>query len=163
MLKGAEISECGTYRWLLWREWDAKKPYMVFIMLNPSTADAVEDDPTIRRCIGFAKREGCGGIEVANLFSLRSTDPAALREHDNPVGPETDSWIEKAARHPDTAYVVAAWGAHGKLGARDADARMLLHSVGKPLYHLGLTKAGQPKHPLYLKSDTPLEEWTYEF
>lgn len=157
MHRGAEISRCGMYRYQLWREWDADLPYMVFIMLNPSTADAVEDDPTIRRCIGFAQREGCGGIEVVNLFAFRATSPADMKACDDPIGPENDDWILQSATHAENAHVVGAWGAHGTFKGRDVAVRKLLVDNDVKLKHLGLTKQNQPKHPLYLRTDTQLE------
>ena len=148
---GAVISACGRYRYRLWRRW-SDGPTCVFIMLNPSTADAESDDPTIRRCIGFAKREGCGGLVVANLFAFRATSPRDMMAADDPVGPENDNhlrWCADLATGP----VIAGWGAHGSFRGRDAAVRRMLD--GKAM-HLGLTAAGQPRHPLYLKGDAIL-------
>lgn len=146
----AVISPCGTYRYLLTRVWDQTLPNVGFIMLNPSTADADTDDPTIRRCVGFAKSWGYGGIAVRNLYALRSTDPRALRTHPHPHGPDNYRYLE-AAIHD--ALTVCAWGAN----ADPIDSRGLIDALigwgGRP-HHLGLTKAGFPKHPLYLRADT---------
>ena len=150
--RGAIISDCGTYRYRLWRRWDAG-PACVFIMLNPSTADATNDDPTIRRCIGFAKREGCGSLEVVNLFAFRATSPADLKKAEDPVGPENDSYLQQAMFYAK-GTVIAAWGAHGSYLNRDKDVRQLLD---EPLKCLGMTKTNAPKHPLYIKADQPLE------
>jgi hypothetical protein len=128
-------------------------------MLNPSTADAEVDDPTIRRCIGFAKREGCGSINVVNLFAYRATDPEALKGVADPVGPMNHKWLAwalEAARFKHTT-IVCAWGAHA-LAAAQADRfveRAAIHSA--PICNLGLTKAGHPRHPLYVRGDQPLE------
>lgn len=146
----AVISDCGTYRYLLTRTWDTRLPTVGFIMLNPSTADADTDDPTIRRCVGFAKSWGYGGIAVRNLYALRSTDPKALRTHPDPVGPDNYLYLEAAAGDDLT---VCAWGAN----ADPIDSRGLIDGLlgwgGQP-HHLGLTKGGFPKHPLYLRADT---------
>ena len=151
--KMAFISKCGAYRYLLARTWDRDRPHLPFIMLNPSTADHDEDDPTIRRCIGFAKREGFGGIVVVNLFALRSTDPAALFSHPDPVGPLNDEALEVIADDHD--FAVAAWGAH-LMAARRRDAIKLIFPR---LKCLGRTKHGEPRHPLYVRSDAPLEAY----
>lgn len=90
---GAILSACGTYRYHLWRLWDKALPVMVFVMQNPSTADASHDDPTIRKCIGFAKRHGYGGISVRNIFALRATDERILLTHHDPFGPENDAHL----------------------------------------------------------------------
>lgn len=147
----ARISECGQYRYTLTR---GDEPRLCFVMLNPSTADATLDDPTIRRCLGFARREGCAGIEVLNLYALRATNPADLWKHADPVGPNNDWELSGAARR--YTRMVAAWGANAK-PERVKQVRNILEGNGISLYHLGLTKAGQPKHPLYLRADAPLE------
>ena len=159
---GAELSPCGTYRYQLWRKW-GRGPIAVFIMLNPSTADAHEDDPTIRRCIGFARREGCGGLKVVNLYAYRATDPKELiygglhppaheRTKNNSA---ISSALAMAKAHGSP--VIAAWGA-GVRGFEEEPyvVRGLADRAGVPLMCLGTTNAGHPKHPLYLAADTPL-------
>lgn len=149
--RGAELSSDGLYRYLLWRIWGDRDRCALFIMLNPSTADAEIDDPTIRRCIGFARSWGLDGIRVANLYPFRATKPADLWRAANPRGQGNSGWIEKGVDRKGIA--VAAWGAH----ARPEDARAtrnIFYDLGVPLYALGLTQAGQPKHPLYLAGDT---------
>jgi hypothetical protein len=116
---------------------------VLFVMLNPSTADASRDDPTIRRCVGFAKAWGFGALSVANLFALRSTDPSVLLSAQDPVGPDNDAMILELARK--ASLVVAAWGAH-KVAARRAAA---VQSLLPKAVCLGLTSSGQPRHPLY--------------
>lgn len=148
--RSADLSPCGTYRYTLERWWDREKPAAVFVMLNPSTADAEQDDATIRRCVGFAQRWELGGLVVVNLFALRSTDPAALLTHADPVGPGNDAAIvAAAARSP---VIVAAWGAHKSIrGNRDAYVRELVERDGtRQLVCLGKTKDGHPRHPVRL-------------
>jgi hypothetical protein len=154
----AVISADGIYRYELGRTWDESLPPMTFVMLNPSTADAELDDPTIRRCIGFAKREGAGGILVANLYAFRATDPKVMLRAVDPVGSENDMTILRLVSYAlmRGGRVVVAWGAN-------ADARRVRH-VRKLLYPLalhclGVTKDGHPKHPLYISGDAPLIEW----
>lgn len=155
MIKDAYISEDDIYRYSLSRDWNEEFPMMLFIMLNPSTADAVVDDPTIRRCIGFAEREDMGGIEVVNLFAFRATDPKDMKSAADPVGPENDTVIRQALMEAET--VVCAWGAHGNHQGRSQAVLDLIRGEGhKPLSLGPLTKGGQPRHPLYLKADTPL-------
>jgi hypothetical protein len=117
------------------------------IGLNPSTADEVHDDPTIRRCVGYARGWGFGGLVVTNLFAWRSTDPAALREVEDPVGPGNDAvLIDEAA---SACIVLVGWGALGGLGSRGSAVRRLLGDRG--VFCLGITKGGEPRHPLYLR------------
>lgn len=160
LYRDAMISTCGTYRYSLVRRWDQSKPYLPFVMLNPSTADATTDDPTIRRCVSFAKREDAGGVVVVNLYALRATDPKRLREVDDPVGPLNGRVIYDAAMVAAEADmpVICAWGvnditqaAGGALAqAREAGARTMC---------LGKTTEGHPRHPLYVKGDQPLEPY----
>ena len=158
LFKWAHISECGKYRYTLERRWD-HGPLLPFIMLNPSTADADIDDPTIRRCMGFACREGFGGIIVGNLFAFRATDPKVMLAAPNRVGPlnektlfdiATRAWLEEVP-------IVAAWGsnADGKGGFTVARLR----GIGATVKCLGMTKGGEPRYPLYVKGDQPLVEY----
>lgn len=152
----AVLSESGRYRYALTRTWAPAAGAVCFVMLNPSTADASEDDPTIRRCIGFARAWGFGRLEVVNLFAWRATDPAALRGVADPVGPENDGHIMRAAR--GAKLVIAAWGAHGALLERGEEVRAML-ARRFVVHHLGLTKEGHPRHPLYLRADLQPEAW----
>lgn len=150
----AALSDCGAYRYRLIRHWGMDMP-LPFIMLNPSTADATVDDPTIRRCVGFARTLGYGGIGVWNLYAYRATKPADLWTADDPVGPENDRRLRNVLRwaHLQGVPVVAAWGAH----AKPARVREVLAMEGAGnLRCLGLTKAGAPRHPLYVRADAPL-------
>ena len=149
-MKTANISACGKYRYSLTREWsDGHR--LGYVMLNPSTADADVDDPTIRKCVGFAKQFGFGGIEVVNLFALRSTDPHGLLSAEDPVGPDNDKAIVDALSRCQT--VVAAWGAWGGRDvatARVVAVRGLAKASGRTLQCLRATKDGHPGHPLYI-------------
>lgn len=150
MEKDATISSCGLHRYKLSRIWDNKKPLVLFVMLNPSTADANEDDPTIRRCIGYAKSWGYGGLMVGNLFSFRATDPKELKEKKNDIQDiETICTNHSSLKemHEVCEITVCAWG------------NPPIQVFGEPLegltnlHYLELTKSGNPKHPLYLKKD----------
>lgn len=147
MHRSAELSSCGTYRYALRRAWDTARPPVLFVMLNPSTADAWVDDRTVGRCVGFARDWGHGGLVVANLFALRSTDPRALRSAPDPVGPENDQWLAALAR--EAGLVVAAWGNDGRYRGRDAEVLPLLG----PVHCLGVTGRGAPRHPLYVRAE----------
>lgn len=124
------------------------------LMLNPSTADATLDDPTIRRCRGFAKGWGMGGLVVVNLFAFRATSPAALKSSADPVGPENDDAIHDAV--VGSRAVVAAWGVHGRLLGRADQVLGLLREIGREPMCLGVTKDGYPRHPLYVRRDARL-------
>jgi hypothetical protein len=155
----ATLSPDGVYRYALTRTWRRGAP-AVFVMLNPSTADAMADDPTIRRCIGFATRWGCGGVVVVNLFGLRSTDPAVLYHHPDPIGPDNDAVIaEQLANHDGP--VVAAWGMNGVIADRDEAVTSLIRGMGRELQCLGVTKLGLPRHPLYVAGATELSPWWF--
>ncbi len=141
----------GPYRYRLWREWDASRPRVAFVLLNPSTADAAADDPTLRRCLGFARAWGFGALEVVNLFALRSPSPAALRAAADPIGPENDRHLAEVVASADA--VVAGWGNHGALlGRADAVRRAAL--LPEDTLCLGVTAQGQPRHPLYVRAAT---------
>lgn len=151
MHKDAIISECGQYRYLLQRSWDVRQQAVCFIMLNPSTADASLDDPTIRRCLGFAKDLGFGQLEVVNLFGLRATDPKVMRSHADPIGPENDEQLIRSATI--CHQTICAWGAHGTHKDRGRAVLALLRRAGVQPHALRLTKAGHPAHPLYLPAN----------
>lgn len=162
--RGALFSNCEKYRYRLWRRWaeegDVRRAgfWAVFVMLNPSTADAEKLDPTVRRCVSFAQRWGCGGLQVLNLFALRATDPKKLYSHHDPVGRDNDFHHDLVLRDCSPGpIVVAAWGAHGKLAMRGAIVARRL-AGWKPQF-LGLNADGTPKHPLYVKGDTKLLEY----
>jgi hypothetical protein len=154
---GATFDERRRYRYRLWRDWTASPRRVTFIMLNPSTADERVLDPTVRRCIGFAKAWGFGGIDVVNLYAWRSTDPAALRRSADPVGAGNDAAIACALRQ--AALAVAAWGSHPLAGERATAIRALAARLRMPLYCLGTTTAGHPRHPLYVRGSTRPASW----
>jgi hypothetical protein len=162
VINGATISPCGKYRTRLWRIWEDEKPRMLLIMLNPSSATATEDDPTIRRGIGFAKREGCGGLEVVNLYSYRTKSPKVLwdaaRADVDIGGPNNRETILSMLRSVD-GPIVCGWGTHGDV-QDELETRILAARADKPLHHLGpLNAGGTPKHPLYLPANAPLVRW----
>jgi hypothetical protein len=150
-------STARTYRYLLTRIWDPAARPVAFVMLNPSTADALEDDPTIRRCTAFARRERAGGLVVVNLFGLRSTDPRALLHHSDPVGRHNDAFVRQATDM--ASAVVCAWGAAGVTGGRGREVARALTARRVPLHCLGRTSTGQPRHPLYLLRSAVLEPY----
>ncbi|HEY1066887.1 MAG TPA: DUF1643 domain-containing protein [Pirellulales bacterium] len=178
MLRSATISECGLYRYTLRRCWDEirgdQAETVVFVGLNPSTADGTLDDPTVRRCVGFAKAWGFGAFVLVNLFAYRATDPTALRGVPDPVGPLND---ETLLRETEGRTVVCCWGAGGRLAPppiretfeglrltvsqlpRDVEVDSILHAAGRELKCLGKTKDGSPRHPLYVPAAQPLVDF----
>ena len=163
-MPGALMSACGRYRYRLTRpplheSRDAAAPLnppALFIMLNPSTADAVIDDPTIRRCRAFAHAWQCDGVIVANLYALRSTRPAGLWLHEDPVGPDNDGHLYALAR--SSAMAICAWGDNARAPRVIAVLR-LLRDARITLACLGTTRSGAPRHPLYVRGETRLVEW----
>ena len=153
MEKGAILSEDRKYRYVLWREWDAALPKVMFVGLNPSTADENEDDPTIKKCIAFTEKWDYGGFYMTNLFAYRSTDPAQLRSVENPVGDENDNYIKKYVDLSDK--VVACWGNEGTYLKRSEAVRSSIDT----LFCLEINKSGEPHHPLYLKPSTSLKRY----
>lgn len=151
---GATFSPCGTYRYRLWRIWDETSPAVNFIMLNPSTADAIANDPTVERCVRRAKALGYGGLVVTNLFAFRATDPGDMKAAGDPVGEENDAWLCQEAER--CLVSIAAWGNHGSHLGRSEYVRKML---GKPLCYLRLTKTGEPEHPLYVPYEVRPTEW----
>jgi hypothetical protein len=142
------FSPCRQYRYTLWREFDMfNSSYAMFVGLNPSTADEVQNDPTVRRCINFAKSWGYGALCMTNIFAYRATDPREMVAQADPVGPENDEWLVRCAR--EAGIVVAAWGNHGSYLDRDREVMRILDNLSC----LGITKAGQPIHPLYVPAD----------
>lgn len=146
----AEFSPCATWRYTLIRKWDDSKPRLLFVLLNPSTADAVKDDPTNRRGIGFARRWGFGSVVFVNLFAFRTPDPKQMKAAKEPVGPENDAYILREAKL--AKCIVAAWGNDGSFKSRAFDVRKLLKNF--ELSCLGTNMNGEPKHPLYLSNAT---------
>ncbi|MEM1081082.1 MAG: DUF1643 domain-containing protein [Pseudomonadota bacterium] len=155
MHRSAVFSDCLQYRYSLKRGW-SEQPEVIFVMLNPSIADVQRDDPTIRRCIGLAQRNGFGGLEVVNWFAGRATRPQTLFAMDDPVGPGNSDYLQQAFQSDRT--VVVAWGAFEQ--ARQAyEGYRSKHGVPK-LQCLGCTKIGAPRHPLYVRNDVRWLPWT---
>jgi hypothetical protein len=159
-MSGATISDCGLYRYHLWRVWDDLLPAMCFVMQNPSKADAVDDDPTIRKCISFARRDGFGSISVRNVFALRATDERELLTHSDPVGPLNGEHLQACRNVSLLTRLVVSWGNRVenkrlRTAYQNASAICLMQ---KP-YCLGTNKNGEPKHPLFLKASTLIIPW----
>lgn len=148
MTGDAVISSCGTYRYLLQRWWNQKLENVLFIMLNPSKADATTPDPTMTRCVGFAQDLGFGSLEIVNLFAFRSTDPRELRRTFDPVGPDNDEYIRDAVRVAH--MVICAWGTKSPIPHRAPYVLNLLKTMNVQPQALRVTKGGHPAHPLYL-------------
>ena len=144
----AIYSDCERYRYALTRIWDAQGTRAHFIMLNPSTATEAANDPTVERCERRARALGFGGFRVTNIFAWRDTDPRGMCAAAEPVGAANDAAILEGCDWADT--IVAAWGTHGAHLGRGADVAALLAETGREVYHLGLTKDGHPRHPLYI-------------
>jgi hypothetical protein len=144
----AVYSDCELYRYLLTRVWDPSGAKALFVMLNPSTATEVQNDPTVERCERRARTLGFGAFRVCNIFAWRATDPKMMRRAPDPVGPANDAAIGESCLWADT--IVCAWGTHGAHLGRGPEVERLMRRSGKPLHHLGLTREGHPKHPLYI-------------
>ena len=153
----AEYSDCEKFRYTLTRVWDETQGRVLFIMLNPSTATEIQNDPTVERCERRARAMGFGGFRVCNIFAYRATDPRDMRAALDPVGPLNDDAIRNAVPWAD--QVVCAWGTHGAHLDRGPAVEALLRETKAPLYHLGLSQAGHPKHPLYISYQTKPELW----
>lgn len=153
----AVYSACETYRYALTREWDAGAKKVCFVMLNPSTADELRNDPTVERCERRARALGFGAFRVVNIFAFRATDPRDLKKASEPVGDGNDTALGEALEWAD--MTVAAWGAHGDHLGQGAAVAKSLKAAGKPLHHLGLTKRGHPRHPLYVSYQVNPTPW----
>jgi hypothetical protein len=155
-LSEAVYSDCERYRYLLTRVW-AAGPRALFVMLNPSTATEVQNDPTVERCERRARALGYGAFRVTNIFAFRATDPMVMRAEADPVGPDNDAAILQSAVWADRIF--CAWGNHGLYMGRGDQVAGLLRPSGLPLFHLGLTGQSQPRHPLYVSYDHQPEPW----
>jgi hypothetical protein len=153
----AVYSDCERYRYSLTRIWDPEGTKVHFVMLNPSTATEVQNDPTVERCERRARALGHGGFCVTNIFAWRDTDPRKMRAAQEPIGPMNDAAILDAADWADTT--ICAWGTHGEHLKRGLQVEKLLRETGTPLFHLGLSKAGHPKHPLYISYVQQPQPW----
>lgn len=161
----AYLSPCQRYRYTLTRRWAPGGGTCAFIGLNPSTADATEDDNTILRCIDFAKRFGANELLMLNLFALRATDPADMKRARSPIGLENDAVLAREClalqENAGANTIICAWGADGVHLDRARQVYEMLTQVTSKLFSLGTTKHGQPRHPLYLRKDTPLQPWRH--
>lgn len=153
----AVYSDCERYRYSLTRVWDPAGRKALFVMLNPSTATEVQNDPTVERCERRARTLGFGAFRVTNIFAWRDTDPRKMREATDPIGPDNDRAILEGAEWAD--QIVTAWGTHGAHLDRGPAVERLLRGTGLPLFHLGLSKEGHPKHPLYIGYAQQPERW----
>ncbi|MEM1390803.1 MAG: DUF1643 domain-containing protein [Pseudomonadota bacterium] len=158
----AWFSGCGAYRydlrWLAHKGEDADTYECIFLMLNPSTADAFKLDPTNRRCFDFARRDKAKTMYVLNVFAFRATDPKNMKAHNDPIGSENDRYVQRGLQRAkaDGSKLICAWGNHGAhLGRSDA-IRQMIGDAGVRAWCFGYTKSGEPKHPLYLRKDAPL-------
>lgn len=153
----ATYSDCEHYRYDLTRTWDETGDKVLFVMLNPSTATERQNDPTVERCERRARALGFGQFRVCNIFAWRATDPRDMRAAADPVGPDNDDAIRAGAAWAD--MILCAWGTHGAHLGRGAAVEALLRETGKDLWHLGLSKAGHPKHPLYIGYSVAPARW----
>ncbi len=154
----AVYSDCERYRYALTRTWDAGGKRVLFVMLNPSKATEVQNDPTVERCERRARALGFGAFRVTNIFAWRETDPRKMRKARDPVGPQNDAQILDGVAWAD--QVIAAWGTHGAYLDRGPEVARLLRATGIALFHLGLSKDGHPKHPLYISYAEQPALWT---
>lgn len=153
----AIYSDCEGYRYSLTRVWDPEGSRALFVMLNPSTATEVQNDPTVERCERRARALGFGAFQVCNIFAWRATDPRDMRAQADPVGPENDAAITEGCGWADK--VICAWGTHGEHLNRGPAVETLIRGTDVLPYHLGLSKAGHPKHPLYISYAQQLVPW----
>jgi hypothetical protein len=154
----AVYSPCEAYRYLLTRVWNPSGEKALFVMLNPSTATEVQNDPTVERCERRARALGFGAFRVTNIFAFRATDPRVMRAMADPIGPGNDAAIADSAQGW-ADRIICAWGTHGAHLGRGAQVERLLRATGRPLYTLGLSQGGHPKHPLYIGYDRQPELW----
>jgi len=150
MKTNALFSSDRKYRYVLTRQWDETLPVLVYVLLNPSTADETTNDPTISRCIDIARYNGFGGISVMNLFAYRATEPCDLKKGCDPVGPDNDRFLKEIS---NDQKIVVAWGNHGSF--MDRSQKVLKVLEGKNLWCVAKNASGEPKHPLYVKTATP--------
>lgn len=163
MIRDARFSHCGAFRYTLSRVWDRALPPLLFVMLNPSTADAQTDDPTIRRCIGFARRLGFGAAHVVNVFAYRATDPRELARVGWPQGDRNEFEVLCSAAEvvKRDGAIVAAWGAHAR-GRPETDRMYRTLAAVAPVYALRLLRDGTPAHPLMLPYSCQLQPYRPE-
>lgn len=155
----AVLSACGRYRYSLTLTWQPDRPGLLVVLLNPSVADAFRSDPTLSRCRSRAIDLGFGALRLMNLYALRATDPAALGSAEDPVGPENDACLDETLACWAPKAILCGWGNRGQALGRGAIVRARLAQGDRPLWHLGLTATGAPRHPLYLPAATRPHLW----
>lgn len=155
----ALYSPCGAYRYALTRAWDDRGPRLLYLLLNPSTATEAQNDPTISRCQKRANLLGYGSFRVVNLFAFRATDPADLKQSSDPIGPQNRVALRESTLDWRPELVICGWGVHGSHLGQSAQVRHLLQDWGIPLWHLGLTQSGEPRHPLYIAYSVAPMPW----
>ncbi len=153
----AVYSDCERYRYSLTRIWNPQGRRVHFVMLNPSTATEQRNDPTVERCERRARALAFGAFRVTNIFAWRETDPRAMRKRNDPIGPANDESICEACHWAD--QTICAWGLHGIHLNRGPQVERMLRTLGIPLYHLGLSRTGHPKHPLYIAYSEKPHPW----
>ncbi|MBT8155101.1 DUF1643 domain-containing protein [Epibacterium ulvae] len=153
----AVYSDCETYRYSLTRIWEPDAQRVMFIMLNPSKATEVQNDPTIERCERRARALGFGGFRATNIFAYRATDPRDMRATEAPEGPDNMDILREGLAWAH--MVICAWGTHGEHRGQGPKVAEILRVAGRPLHHLGLSKAGHPKHPLYISYAQKPQVW----
>ena len=156
LVSNAYFSPCRKWRYFLHRVWAPEEQFLLVIGLNPSTADDLQPDPTVTRCINFAKRWGFGGLIMMNSFAIRGTDPKVLKKVTDPVGPENDYWLRVMTADAQVGRILLAWGNHGLLFNRQEQVLTLIRPHTEPVC-FGVTKEAAPRHPLYLKNETKVE------
>lgn len=155
----AIYSDCEGYRYALTRVWAAGGKRLLYVLLNPSTATEAENDPTVARCQRRAAALGYGAFRVVNLFALRATDPGDLRRAEAPIGPENDAILSLSLQQWRPDMVLCGWGFHGQWRGRSGTVQRLLRQHGTELWHLGMTAAGEPRHPLYIGYAVQPQRW----
>lgn len=162
----ATFSPDLTYRYALARIWDDHGTMLVVVGLNPSTADHEVTDPTLRKLLHFAKRDGYGGLILVNVFAYRATNPVSLRDETRagryPIGEHNQEVIRRALEMPLLARAVAAWGKPRWTSLAPAFAKARTNGSRREWHCFGVTKGGHPRHPLYLKNDTKVRPWTQD-
>jgi len=158
----AVFSPCRKWRYHLQQVWDDKTPNLIWLMLNPSTADETKNDPTVERCEQRARMWGFGGVEVYNIFAFRATDPSDMKAQDDPIGPDNDDWIIKFAKKSQQTKAIVGWGEHGKHRGRGEAVMSLIKAHDGYVQALKVNASGHPKHPLYIgyKQETSPFIWT---
>lgn len=151
--KEAVFSKCLKYRYCLSRIWDRTQQFLYWLLLNPSTADQINDDPTVLRCQEWARRKGYGGTIVYNIFAYRAKCPEEMKEQDDPTGPDNDLWIKELAKN-NSADIVAGWGNDGLHRQRHQQVLDIFNATGGRLLVLAVNQSGCPRHPLYVRYET---------